>query len=197
MLFRSNLIHVDSVEQLTGAQFAPVLAKRKFSAIIIGGGSPCQANSSLNLQRRSLGDARSWQPKELARLRSELLALPERGSLPVLCFLENVASMRGEVREAYSEMMGGQPIRIQAGIFGWTTRNRLYWGVGPAGSIADLQRPTLPQGLSRTGRPPVLAYPAPSLHRRPCTSQASTCRSRSPSRWYNSVAKAQCATVHR
>ena len=104
------------------------MKKRSIHAIVVGGGSPCQGNTSLNKSRKGLGDPRSLQPNELVRIRDELKKTYPK--TPVLTFLENVASSPQQVKEEYGQVMGVQPIRIDAGIFGWVQRKCLYWA-GP------------------------------------------------------------------
>ena len=99
---------------------------------MVGGGSPCQGNASLNKGRKGLDDPRSLQPKELVRIRDELKRTYPKTL--VLMFLENVASSPQQVKEEYDQLMGVQPIRIDAGIFGWVQRKRLYWASGLHGA---------------------------------------------------------------
>ena len=51
-----NLIHVDDVAQVRASDFQELLVKRKPRGILVGGGSPCQGNSSLNQDRLGLSD---------------------------------------------------------------------------------------------------------------------------------------------
>ena len=72
-----NILHVTDVNQVRGPMFASVLARRKPRCILLGGGSPCQGNTALNLARRGLAGARSQQPLEIQRIETELQALPD------------------------------------------------------------------------------------------------------------------------
>ena len=132
-----NVIHVPRVESLRAAALRPFLRRRQIRGIIMGGGSPCQGNSSLNLGRQGLGDIRSQQPMVMIQLRDEIKALPEASSLELVSFLENVGSMPREVESQYSSWMGGTPVRIDASLCGWVHRNRLYWLIGSKGSVSD------------------------------------------------------------
>lgn len=122
-----NLLHVSSVEALQAELFVPFLQRRQPRGVIMGGGSPCQGNTSLNVGRRGLDDSRSHQPTELARLRAEFEALPEMQGVELVVFLENVASMPKQVRSTYSTWMEGQPVLVDSGCCGWVQRRRLYW----------------------------------------------------------------------
>ena len=137
-----NLIHLEDVAQVRAQDFVDFLARRQVRAIIIGGGSPCQGNSSLNCQRQGLGDLRSQQPRELCRIRDEFRALVAGTTTQVITFLENVASMPRQVQGQYTEWLGHQPVLIRAICCGWTHRNRLFWlGNGVTGVSPSLTPP--------------------------------------------------------
>ena len=129
-----NLVHVPRVEHLAAAHFVPLLRQRTFRGVIMGGGSPCQGNSSLNMSRRGLADPRSQQPLELQRLRHEFSMLPEMQGVELIVFLENVGSMPQPVRDSYNEWLQAEPIMIDAAACGWVRRHRLYWLAGRAGA---------------------------------------------------------------
>ena len=133
-----NVIHVPRVEAITAAALRPFLRRRRIRGILMGGGSPCQGNSSLNLGRRGIDDARSQQPLVMVQLRDDIRALPEAQSLELVSFLENVGSMPDSVEATYSDWMEGRPVLIDAAGCGWAHRRRLYWLVGSRGSVADL-----------------------------------------------------------
>ena len=61
-----NIVHVDRVEDINIAMFQELLKSKDFRGVIIGGGSPCRPNSSLNPGRKGLQDNRALQPKILA-----------------------------------------------------------------------------------------------------------------------------------
>lgn len=91
----------------------------------MGGGSPCQGNTSLNLDRTGLEDPRSQQPLELRRLFQEFDELPEMQSVELIGLLENVASMPKDVRAEYSAWLGCEPTLIEAASCGWVHRRLL------------------------------------------------------------------------
>ena len=140
-----NLVMISKVEDISAEHFAAVIKRRDFSSILVGGGSPCQGNSSLNSSRQGMGDCRSNQPQLLHRLVGDLRAMTK---VPVLAFLENVASAPSEVVEAYSHWVGGAPIRISAHDWGWVHRSRLFWLSGPLGDLHQLDNPDLPQDMA-------------------------------------------------
>ena len=141
-----QMVHVPAVECVNAEMFRDLIKKRSIHAILVGGGSPCQGNTSLNKGRKGLADPRSQQPKELVRIRDELkMAFP---NIPVLTFLENVASSPKEVKEEYDLLMGVKPVSINAGIFGWVARKRLYWAAGPKGEDMGWNGRALPENVT-------------------------------------------------
>ena len=153
-----SLVHCEKVEELRVSDLVPVLRRRKFRGILMGGGSPCQGNSALNKQRKGLEDDRSCQPELLAALRRELEDLPEAEGLEIVSFLENVQSMPADVRSQYSTWMGGDPVAICSGSCGWVTRNRLYWLVSRSRSISVGQQPPEEWEWEDGVTPPVLSF---------------------------------------
>ena len=131
-----NLVHIDSVEAIQGVDLRPFLQRRQVRGIILGGGSPCQGNSSLNRGRKGLRDPRSQQPSHLQRIRDEIMALPEAGHCEIITFLENVASMPQTVCDQYSAWLGTQPVLIDAAGCGWVHRRRLYWLASRTGGLS-------------------------------------------------------------
>ena len=145
-----DAVHMQFVEDLTPELLKPVLDRRKFSAMLVGGGAPCQANSWLNKHRKGLGDVRSHQPEVLRDFLREVQPLCESKSLPVLSYLENVDHAPEQVIQAYDGWMGTKSLVIDAGIFGWVTRSRRFWGRGPRGGVPDIRDAWLPEGASLT-----------------------------------------------
>ena len=47
-----SIVHVEDVSEVTVALVLPFLKKRSVRGIIVGGGSPCQGNSALNVKRQ-------------------------------------------------------------------------------------------------------------------------------------------------
>ena len=143
-----QIVHVPAVELINARMIEGIMKKRSIQAIVVGGGSPCQGNTSLNKSRKGLDDPRSLQPNELVRIRDELKRTYPK--TPVLTFLENVASSPQQVKQEYDQLMGVQPIRIDAGIFGWVQRKRLYWASGPRGENVAWQTQALPDDVKLT-----------------------------------------------
>ena len=161
-----NLVHVHRVEDLQAKDFLPFLRRRKIRGIVMGGGSPCQGNSSLNVNRRSLADPRSHQPQELSRLAAEFEALPECSHMELVVFLENVASMTPAVRDQYSSWLAGPPVCVDAATCGWVQRKRFFWLFGKKGPLHPGIPPPLPWAWKSTSddEVPTLIYEGP----KPC-----------------------------
>ena len=134
-----NIVHVKSVEEVNAAMFKLVVQRRDIKAFIVGGGCPCQGNSALNLDRQGWQDPRTRQASHVARIVNDL---QRTFGLPVLSFLENVASMPPEVRDRYSSIIKGDALEFSAADCGWVSRNRLFWGSSLDDSVvAALNRP--------------------------------------------------------
>ena len=128
----AGIVHMSRVEDFTADLVRLALAKKNFAAVLVGGGAPCQGNTSFNLHRRGWDDPRSQQPCQLQRILKELR---QETRLPVYAFLENVASAPPAVVEKYTHLLQGPPIMIDALDWGYVHRRRLFWLVGPAGGI--------------------------------------------------------------
>ena len=122
-----HIVHVDAVEKVNVRVLRDFLKRRKLRGILVGGGSPCQANSSLNVGRKGLGDLRSLQPQLLARLVDDLSHEPLCADLEIVALLENVHSMPNDVLAQYCKWMKSHPISDNAALCGWTQRLRLFW----------------------------------------------------------------------
>ena len=143
-----QIVHVPAVELVNAKMIEGIMKRRTIQAIVVGGGSPCQGNTFLNKGRKGLRDPRSQQPNELVRIKTELRAAYP--NIPVLTFLENVASSPSEVKKEYDHLMGVTPIFINAGIFGWVSRKRLYWAAGPNGENVGWNDKALPDNVTMT-----------------------------------------------
>ena len=130
-----NIVHISRVEDIPAQALVPFLRRRRPRGILVGGGSPCQGNSSLNKRRKGLDDPRSQQPLLLKDLRDQLQALPECEEVEILSLLENVGSMPDSVRAQYSEWMESEPTLVDAATCGWVHRRRLYWLASMRGGL--------------------------------------------------------------
>ena len=145
----SNLVLVDKVEHLRGDDFLAALSRRSFAAIVIGGGSPCQGNSSLNVGRGEMVGPPDSYPAQLRRLVREFEQVVQ--GVPILSFIENVANIPGQVIQHYTELVGGPPVLIDAQSWGWTQRKRLFWLHGPLGGLPQSGGFNLPDGFELLG----------------------------------------------
>ena len=93
------------------------------------GGSPCQDLSISKMGRQGLDGTRSNLFFEYVRIRDEVK--------PKWWILENVASMSDEARDKMSEVLGVQPILIDAALVSAQERRRYFWT-----NIPNVQQPT-------------------------------------------------------
>ena len=105
-----EMVHTEFVENIRAEDLRPLLQGRAFTAVLVGGGSPCQGNTFLNRSRKSLGDGRSQDPLLAVELVKAIRELPEIRSneIPVIIWLENVASAVTAVKKQYSEWLAGK-----------------------------------------------------------------------------------------
>ena len=129
-----------SVESLSGSVVGEVCRKRGFAGIIVGGGAPCQPNSTQNKLSKGMDDPRASLAQHIVRLRREISkAAP---NIPLISFLE--APIGREEFRQWHQSAFGKPIAIDAGCFGYAKRARFYYGMGPLGDIAGVPRNGLP-----------------------------------------------------
>lgn len=83
------------------------------------GGSPCQDLSIAKKDRKGLAGQRSGLFYEYLRILKE--------TKPKYFILENVASMPKDAKEQISELLGVQPIMINASLVSAQNRKRLFW----------------------------------------------------------------------
>jgi len=86
---------------------------------LLVGGSPCQDLSIAKKDRKGLAGQRSGLFYEYLRILQE--------TKPKYFILENVASMPKEAKEQISELLGVEPIMINAGLVSAQNRRRLFW----------------------------------------------------------------------
>ena len=153
----ADAVHLSNVEDVEADMLQKVLTKRNFSAIVLGGGAPCQGNSSLNKARKGLADARSLQPRYLQQLATAVRAMT---ATPVFTLLENVASSPTDVVAEYSHLMGSIPLLISAALWGYIERRRYFWLTGPAGGLNTKDKYKLPSGFSVAAQEGIMALQA-------------------------------------
>jgi DNA (cytosine-5)-methyltransferase 3A len=99
-----------SVEDINGTDFAGV--------DLIIGGSPCQDLSVAKVNREGLAGKRSKLFFDFVRILKE--------AKPKYFVLENVASMNRESKEKITEILGVEPIMIDAALVSAQSRKRLF-----------------------------------------------------------------------
>jgi len=122
-----NTIQVGSVVDLVG------LENENIELLI--GGSPCQDLSIAKKDRKGLDGERSGLFYEYVRIRDEVR--------PKYFILENVASMSKESKDKISEVLGVQPVMINASLVSAQNRKRLFWvgSLQPDGTYKQVDIP--------------------------------------------------------
>lgn len=100
------------------------------------GGSPCQDLSIAKKNRKGLDGERSGLFYEYVRILNEVK--------PKYFILENVASMSKESKDKISEILGIQPVMINASLVSAQNRKRLFW-VGKLDDFRTYKQVEIPQ----------------------------------------------------
>jgi len=104
------------------------------------GGSPCQDLSIAKKDRKGLDGERSGLFFEYVRIRDEVK--------PKYFILENVNSMPKESKDKISEILGVQPVMINASLVSAQNRKRLFW-VGKLDEFGTYQQVDISQPEDR------------------------------------------------
>lgn len=116
----SDIIQVGSVVNLNKHSNFNLMETIVFDGIdLLIGGSPCQDLSIAKAGRKGLDGERSGLFYEYVRILNDIK--------PKYFILENVASMSKESKDKISEIMGVQPIMINASLVSAQSRKRLFW----------------------------------------------------------------------
>jgi len=110
-----DIVHVGDVKDIAGVK-DPLSC---YSYDLLIGGSPCQDLSIAKRNRKGLSGDRSGLFWEYVRI---LLSCN-----PKYFILENVASMPKEAMEEITDILGVQPIMINASLVSAQNRKRLFW----------------------------------------------------------------------
>jgi site-specific DNA-cytosine methylase len=111
-----DIQHVGSVTELL---FSNAEYEQYKDIDLLIGGSPCQDLSIAKAGRKGLEGERSGLFYEYVRILKEVK--------PKYFILENVASMSKESKDKISEVLGVQPIMINASLVSAQNRKRLFW----------------------------------------------------------------------
>ena len=144
-----NVVHFSDATKFHATCLRKELLSRRYAAVLVLGGSPCQDLSKLNPRRRGLQAPRTQLFAEIPRVAQdcrELLASLQI-NIPVLQMLENVANGPDAVMEEFSRVMGCRPVVVHGSSFGWV-RTRLFWGGNGQDSIEHFGRRDLPADMS-------------------------------------------------
>ena len=144
-----NVVHFSDATKFHATCLRKELLSRRYAAVLVLGGSPCQDLSKLNPRRRGLQAPRTQLFAEIPRVAQECreLLASLQINIPVLQMLENVANGPDAVMEEFSGVMGCRPVVVHGSSFGWV-RTRLFWGGNGQDSIEHFGRRDLPADMS-------------------------------------------------
>eukprot|EP00438_Fugacium_kawagutii_P015746 Skav233435 [mRNA] locus=scaffold1486:284964:287666:- [translate_table: standard] len=152
-------IHVSNVEDVDDSMVRSwSLQFSQCSAVVLGGGPPCQGVSGLNADRKgALRDKRSCLFSHVSRIRS--LVQKHFAWCPTYSLMESVGSMDVKDMDIMSNDFGTRPIRCDSGTMTWCHRPRLYWVTwelhdGP-GAACTVREPLAPDEWVLTAEQPI------------------------------------------
>lgn len=128
-----DIIHVGGVEQVVG------LPPSEGYDLLIGG-SPCQDLSIAKRNREGLKGKKSGLFYEYVRILQT--------AQPKYFILENVASMSNEAKQEITDILGVEPIMINAALVSAQNRKRLFW-VGKLDEFGTYKQVVIPQPEDR------------------------------------------------
>ena len=144
--------HFGDVLAFDCSEVEPFIQSRRYSAILVAGGSPCQDVSLLKRNRPGADSSRTQLftavPHVAQTCRSVLQEC--HMDLPVLQVLEIVRFASADFFDQAWAAMHGPPLTISAGSFGWTKRDRSWWCSDGHHSAHDLEDISLPSQLQAT-----------------------------------------------
>lgn len=114
----SHYLHIGDVKDVSHKKFIMEWDYPKYSIDLLIGGSPCQ---NLSAAGNGLG-----LDGEESKLFYEYIRILKETN-PTYFILENVASMKPEQRDKISEVIGVQPIMINANLVSAQDRKRYFW----------------------------------------------------------------------
>jgi hypothetical protein len=138
-----DAIQIVKAEELDARMLIPVLEKRKCRGVLVAGGCPRQANTALNRIGSSPSDVHGDVHQLIIDAASSVRHLEQTKSLEVLELFENPVG-RPEFQAKHARDFGGEGVMINAAVFGWVWRRRLFYGRGAKGTFASLS----PEGAS-------------------------------------------------
>jgi len=114
-----SIVHVGDVKSINKEVRKEYLTVWDEKIDLLIGGSPCQDLSIAKKDRKGLDGERSGLFWEYVRILKEVR--------PKYFILENVASMPKEARSIITEVLGVEPIMINAALVSAQNRKRLFW----------------------------------------------------------------------
>ena len=146
-----NAIILKDVNAFRADMLDKLAKRRTITAVLVGGGSPCQGNSAQNPNRRGLQDGRTQQAFIVPKIAH---AIRERHGVKTVEWLENAGSSPPPVIAELSEAFQTKPVRTAAEQCGYVKRNRLFWGRCEGEGHEKTLEGFLPKGDKQLVMPP-------------------------------------------
>lgn len=141
-----NVRQIRDVQDFDVTCLEDLLASRRFSLVMVIGGSPCQQVSRLNPARRGLQAPATQLFRAAPQVAQDIRRLLRKLRLrtPVLAVLENVEYGAVDFVTEASTSMQGAPLVMHAGSFGYVRHSRCFWvsdGFSSLDSLPELTPP--------------------------------------------------------
>ena len=135
---------VSDIKLIRSDVFAKFIERRSITDILIVAGPPCQPNSRMNPDSAEFEDPRAPLADHVLRIQRDFLSLP--GDAQVHSILEAPVG-REAFRKRFQDQFG-KPVGIDAGVFGWVRRSRLYFATCRGMPLLRSKELKLPQGFT-------------------------------------------------
>ena len=138
-----NLVTLPHVQDFKADMLGPLLARRQIEAFLVGGKLGNRGNAG---KHGASDKSATRRPEDLYRVVNDIRS--HAPTVPIFQFLEAAAPAPTEMVELCSQLVGGPPVQVDARMWGWVKRRRLFWLQGPAGGVDAQRCYHLPNGFS-------------------------------------------------
>ena len=141
-----NAVLVKCASSLAGDVIEPLLRKRNFGAVLVGGSTTFDAVCRL-LHDPVVARAQLRHVHELLKVVGFLEDVTRRHGVALVPFL--VASAFGrEMSTEIHRLLEADRVSLNAAMFGFVSQSVFLWCKGPKGDVVDIQKWDLPDGLA-------------------------------------------------
>ena len=135
---------VSDIRLICSEAFAKFIEKRSITDVLIIAGPPCQPNSKMNPDSAEFEDPRAPLADHVLRIQQDFLS--SSCGAQIHSILEAPVG-RAAFRAKFQDQFG-KPIGIDAGIFGWVRRSRLYFSTCRGTPLLSSKALKLPRDLT-------------------------------------------------